>query len=376
MPFQIIRNDITKVKADAVVNTANPMPVVGSGTDSAIHEAAGPELLNARKKIGTIPPGCAVSTPAYNLPAKYVIHTVGPAWIDGKHKEEEVLRKAYDAALGEAHQLGCKTVAFPLMAAGSYGFPRDLALSIAISAFTDFLMDHELTVYLVLFNGKAFSLASSLFSDLRSYIDDNYVEEKTWKEYGSSYEERRRRQNLARREEYLLSESSDAFTGAGKESPLFEDSDAFSDALKDVPFTAPLSKPASAPSHSGSLEELLKKSESTFSEFLLDLLRERTGKDSEVYKRGEISKQLFSKMLSNKYYQPTKSTVVQLAIGLELDINQTQKLLGKAGYTLTRSSKADLVVQYYIERRIYNIAIINAALEDCRLPLLKTGLKA
>ena len=233
-------------------------------------------------------------------------------------------------------------------------------------------MDHELTVYLVLFNGKAFSLASSLFADLRSYIDDNYVEEKTWKEYGSSYEERRRRQNLARREEYLLSESSDAFTGAGKESLLFEDSDA----LKDVSFTAPLPKPTSAPSLSGSLEELLRKSESTFSEFLLDLLRERTGKDSEVYKRGEISKQLFSKMLSNKYYQPTKSTVVQLAIGLELDINQTQKLLGKAGYTLTRSSKADLVVQYYIERKIYNVAYINAALEDCRLPLLKTGLKA
>ena len=396
MPFQIIRNDITKVKADAVVNTANPMPVVGSGTDSAIHEAAGPELLNARKKIGAISPGCAVSTPAYNLPAKYVIHTVGPAWIDGKHKEEEVLRKAYDAALGEAHQLGCKSVAFPLMAAGSYGFPRDLALSIAISAFTDFLMDHELTVYLVLFNGKAFSLASSLFADLRSYIDDNYVEEKTWKEYGSSYEERRRRQNLARREEYLYKESSEPFSDGSEESLLFEDSSAFMDAPSEAPSpkpsfsaprpSAPLPEPSlsaprpSAPSHapvsSGSLEELLKKSESTFSEFLLDLLRERTGKDSEVYKRGEISKQLFSKMLSNKYYQPTKSTVIQLAIGLELDINQTQKLLGKAGYTLTRSSKADLVVQYYIERKIYNVAYINAALEDCRLPLLKTGLKA
>ena len=400
MPFQIIRNDITKVKADAVVNTANPMPVVGSGTDSAIHEAAGPELLNARKKIGAISPGQAVSTPAYNLPAKYVIHTVGPAWIDGKHKEEEVLRKAYDAALSQAHQLGCRTVAFPLMSAGSYGFPRDLALSIAISAFTDFLMDHELTVYLVLFNGKAFSLASSLFADLRSYIDDNYVEEKTQKEYGSPYEKRRKRENLARREEYKLNESGSAFEDESREFLLSDVSADFLAAPSPKPSSPhppasapkPTSTPSHAhpsasmpapsaghpftPSHSGSLEELLRKSESTFSEFLLDLLRERTGKDSEVYKRGEISKQLFSKMLSNKYYQPTKSTVVQLAIGLELDINQAQKLLGKAGYTLTRSSKADLVVQYYIERRIYNIAIINAALEDCRLPLLKTGLKA
>ena len=168
MPFQIIRNDITKVQADAIVNTANPHPIIGSGTDSAIHEAAGPELLNARKKIGDILPGAAVSTPAFNLPAKYVIHTVGPSWVDGKHGEETVLRKAYDAALKLADQLGCRSVAFPLMAAGSYGFPRDLALSIAISAFTDFLMDHDMTVYLVLFNGKAFSLASSLFSDLRS----------------------------------------------------------------------------------------------------------------------------------------------------------------------------------------------------------------
>ena len=138
MPFQIVRYDITKVQADAIVNTANPHPIIGSGTDSAIHEAAGPELLSARKKIGDIPPGSAVSTPAFNLPTKYVIHTVGPSWVDGKHGEEAVLRRAYDAALNLTDQLGCSSVAFPLMAAGSYGFPRDLALSIAISAFTDF----------------------------------------------------------------------------------------------------------------------------------------------------------------------------------------------------------------------------------------------
>ena len=354
MPFQIIRNDITKVQADAIVNTANPHPIIGSGTDSAIHEAAGPELLSARKKIGDIPPGVAVSTPAFNLSAKYVIHTVGPSWVDGKHEEETVLRKAYDAALKLADQLGCRSVAFPLMAAGSYGFPRDLALSIAISAFTDFLMDHDMTVYLVLFNGKAFSLASSLFSDLRSYIDDNYVEEQTQKEYGSPYERRRRRENLAPPEEYEEYEASIAFGAVCEESLMPEAS--------------------AAPLPAGSLEELLGQSESTFSEYLLDILKERSGKDSEVYKRAEISKQLFSKMLSNKYYQPTKNTVIQLAIGLQLDVNRTQKLLEKAGYTLTRSSKADLVVQYYIERKVYNVKFINLALEDCGLPLLKTGI--
>ena len=346
MPFQIIRNDITKVKADAIVNTANPRPIIGSGTDSAIYAAAGKEqLLAERKKIGAITPGSAVSTPAFSLPAKYIIHTVGPSWVDGSHGEETILRKAYDAALNLAEKLSCKSVAFPLMAAGSYGFPRDLALSIAISAFTDFLMNHDMEVYLVLFSGKAFSLASSLFSDLKSYIDDNYVEEQTQKEYGSPYERRRRFENLAPSKDY---EASITFEKA-------EECDA-------------------SPSPLGSLEDFLGKSECTFCEYLMDLLRERSGKDSEVYKRAEISKQLFSKMISNKYYQPTKGTVIQLAIGLQLDVNRTQKLLEKAGFTLTRSSKADLVVQYYIERKVYNIAFINAALEDCGLPLLKTGM--
>ena len=352
MPFQIIRNDITKVEADAIVNTANPHPIIGSGTDSAVHAAAGPELLRARKRIGEILPVCAVSTPAFDLPAKYVIHTVGPSWEDGKHGEETVLRRAYDAALNLADQLGCGSAAFPLMAAGSYGFPRDLALSIAISAFTDFLMDHDMTIYLVLFNGKAFSLASSLFSDLRSYIDDNYVEEQTRKEYGARSEQRRWRKNLAPSEEYGAS------LALGK--------------INAEPFM-PEASAASLPA--GSLEELLEQSECTFSEYLMDILRERSGKDSEVYKRAEISKQLFSKMLSNRDYQPTKGTVIQLAIGLQLDVNQTQKLLEKAGYTLTRSSKADLVVRYYIERKVYNVKFINLALEDCGLPLLKTGLK-
>ena len=355
MPFEIIRNDITKVRADAIVNTANPKPVIGSGTDSAVHSAAGKDLLAARKAIGDIALGCAASTPAFSLPAKYVLHTVGPAWVDGRHHEEAILRMAYDAALELADQLHCKSVAFPLMGAGSYGFPRDVALSVAISAFTDFLMEHDMTILLVLFNGKAFSLASSLFSDLKSYIDDNYVAEQTEREYGAPRGKRRRFRDIFQHETTAPYKADKVFENASADEFLFKNTSA--------------SKPA------GSLEEMLRQSESTFSEFLTDLLRERTGKDSEVYKRAEISKQLFSKILSDKYYQPTKNTAVQLAIGLQLDIKRTQKLLEKAGYTLTRSSKTDLVVQYYIERRVYNVSFINIALEDCGLPLLKTGMK-
>ena len=361
MPFQVIRNDITKVAADAIVNTANPEPVIGGGTDYAIHKAAGHELLEARKQIGNIYTGQSVATPAYQLSAKYVLHTVSPAWIDGKHHEEEDLRKAYDAALILAYELGCKSIAFPLMAAGTYGFPHDLALSVAIRAFTDFLLDHEMQIYLVLFNGKAFGIAGSIFDDLKSYIDDNYVSEKNEEEYfidehptvnASSIRpkraelQRRRRMERERRER-------ESFVGSAPQAPLA----------------------APRPDERYSLADILKQHEKTFSEYLLDLLKERDGKDSEVYKRAEVSKQLFSKILNNPDYQPTKSTVIQLALGLELDLVQTQKLLGKAGYALTRSSKTDLVVQYYIERKIYNVTFINEALYDCGLPLLKTGLK-
>lgn len=362
MPFQIIRNDITKVAADAIVNTANPEPEVGGGTDWAIHTAAGPELLEARKKIGAIAVGQSAATPAYRLSAKYVLHTVGPVWIDGRHQEEELLRKAYDAALQQADALGCKSVAFPLMAAGTYAFPKDLALSVAIRAFTDFLLEHEMQIYLVLFNAKAFGIAGSIFDDLKSYVDDNYVAEKNEEEYlidnmPHPYASGR----TSRRVEYQRIQR------PRRESRRKTSADEYAAA------SAPIAKPTAQAS---SLEEFFELHEKTFSEYLLDLLMEREGKDSEVYKRAEISRQLFSKILNNRDYQPTKNTVIQLAVGLELDLPQTQKLLEKAGYALTRSSKADLVVEYCIKHKYYNITFINEALYDSGLPLLKTGLKS
>ncbi|MBR0040257.1 MAG: macro domain-containing protein [Oscillospiraceae bacterium] len=362
MPFQIIRNDITKVEADAIVNTANPEAAVGGGTDWAIHKAAGPELLEARKKIGEIEIGQSAATPAFQLSAKYVLHTVSPAWIDGHHREEELLRKAYDAALQLADELECKSVAFPLMAAGTYGFPQDLALSVAIRAFTDFLLEHEMQIYLVLFNARAFGIAGSIFDDLKSYIDDNYVAERSEEEhlidarpYANLPARPRRREELA---------------GVMRAERRRARRETF-DACMTQP--APLEKPKAA---AAMLEDALKQHEKTFSEYLLDLLRERNGKDSEVYKRAEVSKQLFSKILNNPDYQPTKSTVIQLAVGLELNVPQTQKLLEKAGYALTRSSKADIVVEYCIRHKLHSVPFINEALYDCGLPLLKTGLKA
>ncbi len=366
MPFEIIRDDLTRVSADAIVNTANPLPVVGAGTDGAIHRAAGPRLLAARKRIGEIAVGTSRKTPAYDLPAKYVLHTVSPAWQDGAHGEEQLLRSAYDAALALADRLHCRSVAFPLLSAGSYGFPPDRALAVAIAAFTDFLLTHDLRILLVVFGQDAFSTANRLFDDLRSYVDDRYVDAAEESEYGAdrAYGPQRRRIQALRAENRA---GAPMAVGAARpqakaaEAPAFTAFDGFceeDEAEKAAP---------------GDLESLLKSAESTFSEYLLDLLNECGEKDSEIYRRAEISRQLFHKIIGKKDYQPTKSTAIQLALGLRLDLVKTQKLLEKAGYSLTRSSKTDLVVQYFIERGEYSVVAINMALYDCGLPLLKTG---
>ena len=375
MPFEIIRDDITKVRADAIVNTANPCPEIGGGTDWAIHRAAGPELLAARRKLGEIAVGCSAATKAYALPAKYVLHTVSPAWIDGHSGEQELLRRAYDSALRLASELHCRSVAFPLMAAGTYGFPHDAALSAAVGAFTDFLLEHRMRIVLVLFNSEACEAAGAVFDDIRSFIDDNYVGERTEEEYRvdtasnifgrESTPRERRARALPRR-----AEKAEALGDAA--APRTEAIDA---AMSLPPCGAP-EKPTAPRGSREELQSAFAHRERSFSEMLLDLLAERGGKDSEVYKRAEISRQLFSKIINNRDYNPTKSTAVQLAIGLQLDLAQTQKLLASAGYTLTRSSRTDLAVEYCINHGIYSVTFINEALYDSGLPLLKTGMKA
>lgn len=359
MGFEIIRSDITKICVDAIVNTANPNPLVGAGTDSAVHAAAGPKLLLARKKIGAIAVGDSRETPAFNLPAKYVLHTVSPVWQDGRHGETALLYRAYLSALTLAKKLRCRSVAFPLMAAGSYGFPHEIALKTAIAAFTDFLLDNEMAVILAVFSNEAYSLAGSLFDDLKSYIDDRCVSEKTASEYPYGLNDRRRRI----RETNLNAEGA-AFDA---DTPL---SFAQADAIRPGA-SGPLRPMQSR--KAASLEEFLQKTESSFSEHLVSLIDECGEKDSAVYRRAQISRQLFNKIVNNKRYQPTKSTAIQLALALRLDLSATQTLLKKAGYSLTRSSKADLVVQYFIERNEFNVITINTALYDCGLPLLKTG---
>jgi O-acetyl-ADP-ribose deacetylase (regulator of RNase III) len=325
MPFTIVRNDITKMSVDAIVNTANPHPVIGPGTDSAIHQKAGPELLAARQKIGIIQAGCAAITPAFELDAQYVIHTVGPVWRDGGHGEAALLRNCYDNALRLALQHGCLSIAFPLISTGYYGFPKDRALQIAISAFSAFLLEHEMQIYLVVFDSKSYKLSGTLFRDVASYIDENLADAGERSIAGENRRLRRRRKRAME----------------VRELPVME-----------------CSRPAL------SLEEMLKQEDAGFSETLLKLIDKSGWKDSQVYKKALLSKQHFSKIRNNPDYKPTKTTAIALALALELDLDGTKDLIGRAGYALTSSSKFDLIIRYFIQQGNYNVVEINCALYE------------
>lgn len=317
MPFAIVRNDIAHMAVDAIVNTANPKSVVGSGTDDAIHQKAGLGLFKARQKIGSLDVGCAAITPAFDLQAKYVIHTVGPVWNGGSCGEEDLLRCCYDNSLKLARKHGCQSVAFPLISTGNYGFPKDKALQIAIAAFSAFLLQHEMTIYLVVFDRASFQLSEKLFQGVASYIDENYVDHHIIRE-------NRRRE------------------------------------VREASMAMPY--PAMAAPKAMSLAEMLKQEDAGFTETLLKLIDKAGKKDSEVYKKANLSKQHFSKIRNNPHYKPTKPTAIALALALELDLDATKDLIGRAGYALTNSSKFDLIIRYFIEQGNYNVVEINCVL--------------
>ena len=393
MAFQIVRNDITKITADAIVNTANPEPVFMAGTDSAIYLAAGAdELLSERAKIGPIAEGEVAVTPAFKLDAKYIFHTVGPVWNGGGDGEKETVRKCYLNCLKKACELGIESIAFPLISTGVYGFPKAEALLIATSVFSEFLADHELDITLVVFDNESFTLSGKIFAGVNEYIDENYAAEKISEEYGftggAAYgagfgaatsgagfgsaaeevcedkeaaliEEREKEREERRSRRKNLLHSVRDYTGL----------EARGKSAMAVP-AASMAQMEAASKPQRSLDDVVKNVSETWSQSLLRLITEKGYTDTEVYKRANADRKLFSKIRSNKDYQPKKATALAFALALKLNIDETKDLLGRAGYALSKSSITDLIVEYFIENQVYDIMTINLALYEHNEPLL------
>ena len=315
MPFLMIRNDITKVAADAIVNPANRNLLQGSGTSRAIYQAAGEqELTAACEAIGHCDLGRAVCTPAFGLPAKYVFHAVCPAWHGGGFGEAEQLASAYHSALKLAAKYHCESVAFPLLSSGNYGYPKEQAFRIAVDTITQYVMEHDLTVYLVLYDRDSLAVSRKLFVSVEEYIDDHYVAQND-----ESYQfDRRRRESVERRRWRLEEEATPMLETAAAPPP-----------------------PATAPMAARSLEHLMDNLGESFTTRLLRLIDERGLKDSTVYKQSNISRQHFSKIQCNRDYNPKKKTVLAFAVGLHLSEDETIDLLKSAGYAFSDGSKRD-----------------------------------
>lgn len=325
MPFTIVRNDITKMPVDAIVNAANSSLAPGGGVCGAIFAAAGYDRLNkACKSIGHCDVGQAVLTDGFNLPAKRIIHTVGPIWQGGKQNEEALLRSCYLNSLYLAEKQGCQSVAFPLISSGIYGYPKAEALHIAVSAIREFLLEYDMQVYLVIFDKGAFGLSSRLYPNIQSYIDDHYVDI-------HRFDRRRNTESIFHTRQLAEQEA----------------------------MAVPMA--AQAEPKKRSLTDLLGHLDESFSRMLLQLIDEKGMTDVEVYKRANMDRKLFSKIRKDSY-SPSKQTAIALAIALRLNLDETKDLLGKAGYSLSHSSKFDVIIEYFIEEGIYDIFEINEAL--------------
>lgn len=346
MPLLIVRNDITRMKCDAIVNAAKNSLLGGGGVDGAIHRAAGPELLEECRTLGGCETGMAKITGGYDLPAKHVIHTVGPVWQGGNHGEAELLRSCYAESLRVAKENDCRSVAFPLISAGVYGYPKDEAFRIAADTIEDFLKDNEMTVYIVVFGLESLMVSQERFADIKQFIDDNYVFE-----HSDPVEERRRRSNVVSSHEAV-----------GQPKPL---ASLFGKKPAREEAPAELSEADMMPAAgcvSGSLIKALEQIDESFSQMLLRKIDEKGMTDAQCYKKANIDRKLFSKIRGDVNYRPKKRTVIAFAVALELDLDETKDMLMKAGYALSHSSKFDIIVEYFISRGKYDVFEINEAL--------------
>lgn len=335
MPLKIIRQDITKIECDAIVNPTNTRLCPDGGTDLAIHKAAGRELKKACEILGGCEVGKAKVTPAFNLPCKFVIHTVGP---DNYELDTAVkmLESCFKESLFLAKENGCESVAIPLISSGTYGFPKEAVLRIATGVITDFLFENEMLVYLVVFDKTSFGISKRIFSDVKSYIDDKYASERGLKERLF----RSRRSSAAKRTDIIE-----------------EDTCGECESVCEAAMPMPCANISIE-----DIDDLIRDMDKSFAEMLFWHIDRKGMTDVECYKKANIDRKLFSKIRSDKNYKPSKQTVIAFAISLELNLSETEDLLKKAGFALSDSNKFDIIVEYFIVNGVYDIFRINEAL--------------
>lgn len=385
MPFKIVRNDITKMNTEAIVNTANDHPTVGTGCDSAVYKAAGfDELLKYRQdKIGFVQEGDAFITPGFNLQAKYIIHAVSPLYIDGEHGEESLLRSCYRKSLAIAKENNIKSISFPLISTGGFGYPKEEGMRIAVDEINAFLLTNKMDITLVVFDTKATELGENIYPELQAYIDHNYVLEKRDEEYGDmffgsyrkddpgfdAYDRRRfeLEERLAKNrivdEEPLMSLAAPVMDESICEDADFDECDEAISLWDDDDAVDELNK---------KLNERLAHKSDTFSEYLLYLIDTKGMKNVDVYKRAIVDKRYFAKLKKNKDFHPEKIKALCLCVGAKLNLDETKDLLARAGYALSPADMTDIIFAFFIEHNHFDVIDIDIQLEEHGLPCIIT----
>lgn len=340
MPLKIVRNDITRMNTQAIVNTANRNPIVGDGCDRAVYNAAGyHELLTYREKyIGFVPQGEVFITPGFNLPAKYIIHAVSPLYRGGNDDEENKLRSCYQKSLLLAKKYNIESIAFPLISTGSFGYPKEEGLRIALDEINAFLLNNDMLIYIVVFGEKITRLSQNIYPDLESYIDNHYVEEK----FSETYHQ------AAYTRESIRQLSCGARYYKVPQREISEDDKSIINMR---------------------IEQT--QGNRTFSQYLLDLIQEKNMTNLEVWHHACINRKIFSKIKNDINYHPQKITALCLCVGAKLNLDETKDLLFRTGYALSPSDKVDIIFSYFIEREIYDmIELDDIQLEEHGLPCL------